>query len=148
MHATLMIASVQAFLAPVFLWARKKSRVGLGVVGSLPDHTASAFFEPRALPIGIPTDANHARHADVLVVVGRVSHKLAPFLVRTHASMARPAQVLWLDLEPARGRSYASVDNLADIMAVDVVVRARQPTQQQLARALSALDATDRGGVR
>jgi NADH-quinone oxidoreductase subunit B len=142
--------TLAALLGPLLRWARAKSRVGLAVVGALPGADAAAFASPRTLPIGIPTDAPNARQADVLVVVGRISHKLAPFLVRTHASMSRPAQVLVVDLEPrtpdrpGAPRTYACVERVEQILPVDVVLRSPMPHQDAVARALAALDARAR----
>lgn len=138
---------LSALLRPLFVWARRKSRVGIGVVGALPTADAgndsSAWANPRMLPIGMPTDANAARHADLLVIVGRLSHKLAPFLVRTHASMAQPAQVLVVNLEPTGvrvPRTYASLEDVTLILPVDVVIESAHPRQDVIERALRALD--------
>lgn len=137
---------LQGLLGPLIRWARAKSRVGLAIVGALPGRDADAWATPRALPLGVPTDAADPRQADLLVVVGRVSHKLAPFLVRTHASMARPTSVLVIELEPIGDervpvpRVYASVADVASVIPVDVVIRGLPPTPDMIARALRALD--------
>lgn len=132
---------VDSVLGPVAKWARAKSRVGIAVVGALPGRDAEAWSHPRALPIGVPTDANTPRQADLLVVVGRISHKLAPFLVRTHAAMARPMKTMVIDLDdPGEPKLYATVADVAGIIPVDVVVRGRQPSPELIARAVRALD--------
>jgi hypothetical protein len=137
--------SLRDLLGPVFAWARGQSRVGLAVVGALPGPDAEAWAAPRLLPIGVPTDAQGPRQADLLVVVGRVSHKLAPFLVRTHAAMARPAAVLVVELDDRRPsalpRMYGSVADVAAIIPVDVVVRGVAPSPAAVRRALAALAA-------
>jgi hypothetical protein len=133
-----------ALVAPLVRWARSRSRSAIAVVGALPGRAADPWAMHRALPIGIPTDATDPRQADVLVVVGRISHKLAPFLVRTHAAMARPASVLLIELEPALGsppRLYPTVADVSAIIPVDVIVRGLPPTPRALARAFAALDA-------
>ena len=136
-----------ALLGPLMRWARSRSRVGIAVVGALPSRDADAWAAHRALPLGIPTDAAGPRQADLLVVVGRISHKLAPFIVRTHASMARPTSVLLIELERAPTaalllpRLYATVADVTSIIPVDVVVRGVPPSPAALARALAALDA-------
>lgn len=136
---------VRAVFGPVMRWARARSRTGIAVVGALPSREADAWAAHRALPLLLPTDAADPRQADLLVVVGRISHKLAPFIVRTHASMARPTSVLWIELEPvgaaALPYSYASVADVSGIIPVDVIVRGLPPTPAALARALAALDA-------
>lgn len=132
-----------AVLGPLMRWARNKSRVGLAVVGALPGSAAEGWAVPRALPIGLPTDAPGPQQADLLVVVGRISHKLAPFLVRTHAAMARPTSVMVIELEAKDGvvpRLYATVGDIASIIPVDVVVRGHPPSAAALARAVRTLD--------
>jgi NADH-quinone oxidoreductase subunit B len=135
---------LERLLGPVVRWARAKSRVGLAIVGALPGRDAEGWAAPRALPLGVPTDAPDPRQADLLVVVGRVSHKLAPFLVRTHAAMARPTSVLVVELEPdspSVPRLYPTVSDVASIIPVDVVVRGLPPPPEAIARAIAALDA-------
>jgi NADH-quinone oxidoreductase subunit B len=134
-------------LGPVVRWARSRSRVGLAIIGSLPGRDAEAWAAPRLLPLGVPTDAPDPRQADLLVVVGRVSHKLAPFVVRTHAAMARPTSVLAVELEPATARDgvvvprvYPTVSNIVEIVPVDVVLRGLPPSRVAMDRALAALD--------
>lgn len=139
-----ILASV---LGPLVRWARSRSRVGIAVVGALPSRNADAWASHRALPIGVPTDAADPRQADLLVVVGRVSHKLAPFLVRTHAAMARPTAVLLVELEhpaapshSAVPRLYPTVADVSGIIPVDVIVRGLPPSPPAMQRALAALD--------
>lgn len=134
-----------SILGPLVRWARARSRVGIAVVGALPSRDADAWASHRALPIGVPTDATDPRHADLLVVVGRVSHKLAPFLVRTHAAMARPTAVLLVELEPPTpviARLYPTVADVAAIIPVDVIVRGLPPSPPAMKRALAAIDAS------
>ena len=131
-----------SLLAPLARWARRRSRVGIAVVGALPGLDAAAWADPRHLPIGQPTDAPAPRQADLLVVVGRISHKLSPFLVRTHAAMAQPSAVMVIDLEPtpALPMLYPTIGNVAHLIPVDVVVRSAAPSAATMARALAVLD--------
>lgn len=134
--------ALTALLAPLARWARRRSRVGIAVVGALPGLDAAAWAEPRRLPIGQPTDATAPRQADLLVVVGRISHKLSPFLVRTHAAMAQPSSVLVVDLEPpgASPGLYPTVADVSHMLPVDVLVRSPAPSAALMARVLAALD--------
>lgn len=137
---------IAALVAPLARWARRRSRVGLAVVGALPGLDAAAWADPRALPIGQPTDATAPRQADLLVVVGRISHKLSPFLVRTHAAMAQPSSVVVVDLEPAGAMAplYPSVADVTQLLPVDVVVKGATPSAAMMARALTVLDERQR----
>lgn len=152
-----MTSVLGSILGPLVRWARMRSRVGIAVVGAVPSRDADAWASHRALPIGVPTDATDPRHADLLVVVGRISNKLAPFIVRTHAAMARPTSVLLVELEPLAGapggssgtfdaalhgvpRLYPTVADVAGIIPVDVIVRGLPPSPPAMQRALRALD--------
>jgi NADH:ubiquinone oxidoreductase subunit B-like Fe-S oxidoreductase len=130
---------------PVLRWARRKGRSAIAVVGALPPDLGP-WSDPARLPLVVRLDAASARQADTLVIVGRLSHKLAPFLVRAHAAMAQPATVLLVDLEPMPGQrrapsAYATVSAVEQILPVDVVLRGAPPLHQDVLRALEALDA-------
>lgn len=124
--------------------ARARSRVALPFVAAVPRRGLATWLDPRALPLGLPQGAASPRQADLLVVVGCVSHKLAPVLQRVHAEMAAPSQVLHVvaslrDEEAAR--SYALVHRLEEVVPVDVVLVGDPPTTAAIARALDALEA-------
>ena len=138
-------SAVRSLLARVSQWARARSRVGLAVIGAVPGSSAALFMDPMQLPLGFATDAATPRQADVLVVVGAVSHKLAPFLVRLHAAMAQPAAVLAIDLAPPHTKPhYPLVARIVDIVPVDVWLTGPLPTAEDLAAAVAALDAPRR----
>jgi len=144
----LLARSLRALLAPVLAWARRESLVALPVIGALPGPAMRAWSEEGTLPLDIPTDAPTPRHADALVVVGRVSHKAAPVLLRLHAEMARPCVVLAIDAEPGFARvplAYGCVPRVEEILPVDVVVRGAPPRPETLARGLAALAAIRAG---
>ena len=129
-------------LAPLLRWARRESIVALPVIGSLPGAAMRDWSEEPTLPIDLPTDAASPRHADLLIVVGRISQKAAPVLMRLHAELARPCAVLVVDAE--RGfrpvpAVYASVASLEEILPVDVVLRGAPPSPAAVARALDAI---------
>jgi hypothetical protein len=120
-------------------WARLRSRSALVVVGALDGDAARAFA--RRLVAGdvlpIPIDAHDARSADVLVVLGRIGHKLAPALRATRRQIAPGGVVLAFDTaEPL----HAIAQRTDDVIDVDVVVRGIPPGDAVVARALAALD--------
>ena len=59
------------------------------------------------------------RQADVLFVVGTISHKLAPVLVRIHEQMADPKWVVAFGVCTCTGGFY---DNYATVMGIDTIM--------------------------
>ena len=119
-------------------WARLRGRSALVVVGSLASAAARDFAdrvkEGDALPL--PCDAHDPRQADVLVVVGRVSHKLAPHLVSLRQLLKADARVIAFDDDDDDVYAVARADAVVD---VDVLVRGLPPDEGTVHRALDAL---------
>ncbi len=119
-------------------WARLRGRSALVVVGAL-DGGAARAFAGRVVAgdvLPIPVDATDAARADVLVVVGRVSPRLAPVLVATRQRLAAGAVVLAFDTDDGHAGPAVPADA---VIAVDVVVRGVPPGEAALTRALDAL---------
>lgn len=122
-------------------WARLRGRCALVVVGCLTSAAARSFaarvVEGSALPL--PTDARDPRQADVLIVIGRISHKLAPHLVALRELLRPHARVLAFD-DPADDAVAVYAAARADaVVEVDVLVRSLPPDAAVLQRALVAL---------
>lgn len=119
-------------------WATLRGRTALVFVGALGSAAARAFAERLvdgdALPL--PTDAIDPEHADVLIVIGRVSHKLAPALVQLSASLPKNARVLAFDDDDEPSYAATRADAVID---VDVLVRGLPPDIKTIDRALQAL---------
>ena len=119
-------------------WAALRGRSALVVVGALASADARAFadrvVEGDALPL--PTDATDPAHADVLIIIGRVSHKLAPALVALCAALPADARVLAFDDDDDVHYAVARADAVVD---VDVLVHGIPPDEELLGRALDAL---------
>ncbi|MBM4282538.1 MAG: hypothetical protein FJ137_17900 [Deltaproteobacteria bacterium] len=118
-------------------WAQLRGRSALVVVGALDGGTARAFaarvVAGDVLPM--PVDATDAGRADVLVIIGRVSPRLAPVLVATRQRLAAGAVVLAFDTDDDAGPAVPA-DAVID---VDVVVRGAPPGDAALTAALDAL---------
>lgn len=126
-------------LAGLRRWARLRGRSALVVIGALDGDAALAFVDRLAsgAVLPIPIDAQRPGRADVLVVVGRISRKLAPVVVSTARRLATGAVVLAFDTDEAVSDGAVRVDEL---IKVDVLVRGLPPDDATLLRALSALD--------
>lgn len=127
----------------LFTWARSASLSAIPFIGTVDAPEAAGWLEwARPSSVGPAPGAATAGQSDLLVVVGRLSQKLAPILMRTHAAMAHPALVLWLPMRANSddaSRTYASVVDVTEVVPVDVVVYGCPPSDDGLARGLSAL---------
>jgi hypothetical protein len=126
-------------LASLRRWVRLRGRSALVVTGALDGDAARAFADRVAAGgvLPIPVDADGPARADVLVVIGRVSRKLAPVLVAARRRLAPGAVVLAFDTDDAPHPAAARAD---DVIDVDVLVRGVPPDDAMLQRALAALD--------
>jgi hypothetical protein len=126
-------------VAGLLRWARLRGRSAFVVVGALDGEPAGRFVARlRAgdvLPI--PVDAIDIRHADVLVVAGRVSPRLAVLLRTARQRLVPGGVVLAFDTDDDDESTACRVDR---VIEVDVLVRGMPPTEEMLGRALVALD--------
>lgn len=124
----------------VFAWARASSLTALPVRASFCSRAMDAWLQAN-LPAELAMLAlgGSPKQADLLVVLGEVSHKLAPHLQRLHARMADPCFVLHIRNLAVTSTSYALVSSLEDILPVDVVIEGTPPDAAQTERGLLQL---------
>ena len=79
--------------------------------------TATSHYDMDRFGAGFPRFS--PRQADVLFVVGTVSHKLAPVLKRIYDQMAEPKWVVAFGVCTCTGGFY---DNYATVMGIDTVI--------------------------
>ncbi|MBI2105183.1 MAG: NADH-quinone oxidoreductase subunit NuoB [Candidatus Omnitrophica bacterium] len=79
--------------------------------------TATAHYDMDRFGAGFPRFS--PRQADVLFVVGTVSHKLAPILKRVYDQMADPKWVVAFGVCTCTGGFY---DNYATVMGIDTII--------------------------
>lgn len=126
----------------IFAVAHAKSLIAVPFYGALTDVELRAWLEPQSVHrLGRAPSALTARQADVLVVVGALSHKLAPVLQRAFADLAHPALVVHVTAAGPENRTYALVERLDEIIPVDLVVRGLPPAEVHVQRCVRALDA-------
>lgn len=140
-------------LEALFAFARSASLSAWPFIGTVDGEAAAAWLDWR-VPAGFGPAPGAAApgQADLLVVVGRISHKLAPVLMRTHAAMAHPSWVVHLPMHP-EGHvpgplGYASVDDLAEVLPIDVIIEGCPPSPAALSAGLAALGRRIRHGAR
>ena len=122
-------------------WARKYLDLSMPVRDGLLGWsmaTACAHYDVDRFGAGLPRFS--PRQADVLFVVGTISHKMAPVLKRIYDQMAEPKWVVSFGVCTCTGGFY---DNYATVMGIDTIilwtptsravrrgpVRARRPAQ-------------------
>jgi NADH:ubiquinone oxidoreductase subunit B-like Fe-S oxidoreductase len=133
-------------IEPLFAWARSRSLVPLPFIGAVPTRAASSWMSMGAVnALGAFAGAGLPRQADLLIVVGDVSHKAAPLLQRMHLRMADPSYVLHLKPDRATGLTYAFVEDLGQILPVDVVITGDPPSGDAVQQGLDALRDVVRG---
>ncbi|MDP3723928.1 MAG: NADH-quinone oxidoreductase subunit NuoB [Candidatus Omnitrophota bacterium] len=79
--------------------------------------TATSHYDMDRFGAGFPRFS--PRQADVLFVVGTVSHKLAPILKRVYDQMTEPKWVVAFGVCTCTGGFY---DNYATVMGIDTIV--------------------------
>ena len=79
--------------------------------------TATSHYDMDRFGAGFPRFS--PRQADVLFVVGTVSHKMAPVLKRVHDQMADPKWVVAFGVCTCTGGFY---DNYATVMGIDTLI--------------------------
>lgn len=130
-------------LPRVFSFARARSLVPVPFVGTVSSRASARWLSQASIhSLGDFRGAGLPRQADLLVIVGEVSHKAAPVLQRLYARMADPSYVLHIRARPA-GRAniagYCTVDELAEVMPVDVVIDGDPPDDEAIESGLGRL---------
>lgn len=129
-------------LEPLFAYARSRSLVPLPFVGSVGSRASARWLESGAAhALGDFVGAGLPRQADLLVVVGEVSHKAAPTLQRLYARMADPSYVLWVTThdDGPRGAGYATSPSVTALVPVDVVIEGDPPSDEAIAEGVARL---------
>jgi NADH-quinone oxidoreductase subunit B len=91
------------------------------------------------------------RQADVMIVAGRLSKKMAPVMRRVYDQMPDPKWVISMGACASSGgmfNNYAIVQNVDSVVPVDVFVPGCPPRPEALIHAVMQLQQKIRGGAR
>lgn len=124
----------------VFSWARASSLTALPVRGSFCSRAMDSWLQGN-LPAELSALAlgGSPKQADLLVILGEVSHKLSPHLQRMHARMAEPCFVLHIRNLSVTSNTYALVTHVAEILPVDVIIEGSPPSSAETEAGLGKL---------
>jgi NADH-quinone oxidoreductase subunit B len=135
----------------LFEWARAQSLLALPFVGTICCRRMARWLDPGfAAGVGDPPGTWTPQHADLLVLVGRISQKQAPALLRIADRMPQPARILHVagchrgQVEEA---CYASVLDPVQILPLTVTVQGCPATESVLQDALKKMRTELAGGI-
>ena len=111
--------------------------------------TACSHYDVDRFGAGFPRFS--PRQADVLFVVGTVSHKLAPVLKRVYDQMTEPKWVVAFGVCTCTGGfydNYATVMGIDTIIPVDIYIPGCPPRPENVLDGLMKLQEKIQGGVK
>jgi hypothetical protein len=131
-------APVERLPRQLWRWWRLRSRRAHLVVGALPSTAAVDFVERlrRGAVLPLPLDAERPDDADVVLIVGRVSLKMARALAPLRERLPPGALVVAIDDPPTP--LYAA-GPAADVLAVDLFVAGLPPPPAAIAMLVERL---------
>ena len=128
----------------VINWARKSSlwplSFGMACCGS--EMAAMAASRHRDAPFDLETFRASPRHADLMIIAGRVSWKMVPVVQTLYEQMPEPKWVIASGACANSGgifNNYAVVQGIEKIVPVDVYVPGCPPGPEQLVSAIRLL---------
>lgn len=130
---------VDKLITPILSFAQSKSLVLYPFFGTASSHAFAQWSRRWKIDQNQEYESGTIpRQADVLVILGDISQKLAPMLMRTHAKMAQPSWVLQIRSgEPIR--SYATLREPELLVPIDVILEGNPPSEKCLDEAMLTL---------
>lgn len=139
------ITSIAKLLDPIYNWSRRNSMwpLGFGLACCAIEMICTAASRYDISRFGMEVFRASPRQADLMIVSGTVTKKMAPIIVRLYNQMAEPRYVLSMGACASGGgpfkEGYNVVDGIDKFLPVDVYVPGCPPTPQALVNGLIAM---------
>ena len=135
----------------VLNWARQSSLwpMGFGLACCAIEMMATGAAHYDLARFGMEVFRASPRQAELMIVAGRVSQKMAPVLRQIYDQMAEPKWVLAMGVCASSGgmfNNYAIVQGVDQIVPVDVYAPGCPPTPETLIHAITTLHEKIRTG--
>src|SRR4026209_2485220 len=131
-------------LESVVKWARQKSMfpATFGLACCAIEMMTSGGPKYDLARFGMEVFRASPRQADIMIVAGRVSQKMAPVLRQIYDQMMEPKWVIWMGVCASTGgmfNNYAIVQGVDQVVPVDVYAPGCPPTPETLIHAIETL---------
>ncbi len=142
---SVVITSIAKLLDPIYNWSRRNSLwpLGFGLACCAIEMICTAASRFDISRFGMEVFRASPRQADLMIVSGTVTKKMAPIIVRLYNQMAEPRYVLSMGACASGGgpfkEGYNVVDGIDKFLPVDVYVPGCPPTPQALVNGLIAM---------
>jgi NADH-quinone oxidoreductase subunit B len=142
---------VTAVLDKAVNWARTRSMwpAAFGLACCAIEMMATGASRNDLARFGMEVFRASPRQADLMIVAGRVSQKMAPVLRQVYDQMAEPKWVISMGACASTGgmfNNYALVQGVDQVVPVDVYVPGCPPGPQSLMHGILTLHATIQAG--
>lgn len=140
-----VITNLAKLLDPIYNWSRRNSLwpLGFGLACCAIEMICTASSRFDLSRFGMEVFRASPRQADLMIVSGTVTKKMAPIIVRLYNQIAEPRYVLSMGACASGGgpfkEGYNVVDGIDKFIPVDVYVPGCPPTPQALINGLIAL---------
>jgi len=142
---TVTITTLARLLDPIYNWSRRNSLwpLGFGLACCAIEMICTAASRFDLARFGMEVFRATPRQADVMIISGTVTKKMAPTIVRLYNQMAEPHYVISMGACASGGgpfkEGYNVVDGIDKFLPVDVYIPGCPPTPQALVNGLIAL---------
>jgi NADH-quinone oxidoreductase subunit B len=136
--------AITARLEDLVNWARSRSSwpASFGLACCAIEMMASGASHYDLSRFGMEVFRASPRQADIMIVAGRVSQKMAPVLRQVYDQMAEPKWVISMGVCASSGgmfNNYAIVQGVDQVVPVDVYAPGCPPTPETLIHAIETL---------
>jgi NADH-quinone oxidoreductase subunit B len=138
LQGNILVTTLDKILSPVYNWGRKRSTwpMGFGLACCAFEMIATAAARYDISRFGMELFRPSPRQADLMIVAGTVTKKMAPQIVRLYNQMAEPKYVIAMGACATAGgpfkEGYNVVSGIDKFIPVDVYVPGCPPKPESL----------------